>query len=227
MKPQDVSIVIPTLNEAGTIGSCVQSALAAGAQEVIVSDGGSNDETERRAAESGATKVIRSLPGRGIQLNAGATFAKGDIVLFLHADNRLGEACLRQICEADQAGEPIVWGAFRQRIDAPGWVYRMLEFGNALRVTVRRIPFGDQAMFVRRQTYKQEGGFAEVPLMEDVDFSKRFREIAKPTLLHGPVTVSSRRWETSGVLRQTFRNWRIQVAYALGVSPERLQDWYR
>ena len=223
MTPEDVSIVIPTLNEQDSIGACIQSAFAAGANEVIVSDGGSQDETTTRATEAGATKIIRSLPGRGTQLNSGATFASKEFVLFLHADNLLGADCLQQIC-AVQDG---TWGAFHQRIDSPRFVFRLLELGNGLRVKLRSVPFGDQAIFVRRSVYKQQGGFDEIPLMEDVRFSKLMRRVAPAKLLSGPVTISSRRWEKTGVVRQTLRNWKIQVAYACGVSPERLKQWYR
>lgn len=223
MTPSDISVVIPALNEEDSIGRCVQSAFAAGATEVIVADGGSQDATWTRASEAGATKVIRSLPGRGTQLNAGATFASNKYVLFLHADNLLGEDCLQQICQADE----VAWGAFCQRIDSSKLAFRVLEWGNNLRVKFRGMPFGDQGIFVNRQTYKEQRGFDEIPLMEDVQFAQRMRKIAKPRLLPGPLTISARRWETKGVVRQTLRNWRIQIAHACGVSPERLRDWYR
>jgi rSAM/selenodomain-associated transferase 2 len=223
MKPNDVSVVIPTLNERDAVGACIESAFNAGASEVIVSDGGSQDDTPNRAAEAGATKVIRSLPGRGTQLNSGATFASKEFVLFLHADNLLGPECLQQICDA----EDVTWGAFRQQISSSRPVFRLLEFGNALRVRLRNVPFGDQAVFVRRSVYKQQGGFDEIPLMEDVQFAKVMRRIAPAKLLPGPVAISARRWEKTGVVRQTLRNWKIQVAYSCGVSPDRLRQWYR
>ena len=224
-----VSVVIPTLNEESLVGSAVRSALAAGATEVIVSDGGSSDATLAAATRAGATTTVRSLPGRGVQLNAGSTFATGQLILFLHADSQLNESCLRQIAATSRhARDPAdaVWGAFRQRIDHPARRYRLLEWGNSLRVQVRRLPFGDQAVFVRRSTFKQMGGFAEVPLMEDVELAARLRKICRPVLLDGPVTVSPRRWHDRGVVRQTLRNWKIQSAYALGASPERLRHWY-
>ncbi|QDT09493.1 TIGR04283 family arsenosugar biosynthesis glycosyltransferase [Planctomycetes bacterium K23_9] len=223
MNPSDISVVIPALNEQDSIGACIQSAFAAGATEVIVADGGSQDATATRATEAGATKVIRSLPGRGTQLNSGATFASKEYVLFLHADNRLSENCLQQICLCTD----VVWGAFGQSIDSDRFVFRLLEKGNALRVKWRGLPFGDQAIFVRRSTYKQQGGFDEIPLMEDVQFSKLMRRIAKPTFLPGPITISARRWQKTGVVRQTLRNWKIQLAHRCGVSPQRLRKWYR
>ncbi len=222
MKPANVSVVIPTLDEQATVGGAIDSAWQAGAGEVIVCDGGSRDATESRARQAGASKLVRSVPGRGIQLNAGARFARGEFVLFLHADSRLTPDCLRQLAETRGAE----WGGFRQRIDSPRMIYRWLEWGNAARVRWRRMPFGDQAIFVRRQLFKQVGGFPEVPLMEDVELSRRLRSTGRPVLLPGPVMTDARRWQRGGVVRQTARNWAIQIAHALGASPESLRHWY-
>ena len=223
MTPADISVVIPTLNEAESIAAAVDSALVAGAVDVIVCDGGSTDETTRLAGRAGATKVVRSLPGRGIQLNSGAVFAEQTFVLFLHADNRLDADCLKQICRHPEA----VWGAFRQHINSPRPIFRALEWGNAARVSLRRMPFGDQAIFVRRDVFKEQGGFEEIPLMEDVELSRRLRRVARPLLLEGKVTISPRRWHQRGVIRQTIQNWSIQLSYALGAPAERLSQRYR
>jgi rSAM/selenodomain-associated transferase 2 len=225
MTPARVSVVIPAINEEAMIGRAIESARRAGAGEIIVVDGGSQDQTWDVALQSGANKLVRSLPGRGIQLNSGAWMVNPsqEWIVFLHADNLLDENCLQQICDQPAA----VWGAFQQRIDAAGWIYRWIEGGNSLRVRLRGVPFGDQAVFVRRTKLHQGGGFDEIPLMEDVAFAKRMRRMARPILLPGPVTVSSRRWSRRGPVRQTLLNWWIQVAYALGVSPQRLRQWYR
>ena len=223
MTPDQVSVVIPTLREEHQIAACVTSAKQAGASEVIVVDGGSDDKTCENATQAGTSKLIRSFPGRGIQLNAGARFTTGEFILFLHADSRLSSACIRQICEHRDA----TWGAFRQKIESDRFVYRFLEFGNASRVRYLRLPFGDQGTFVRRSVFLQQGGFDEIPLMEDIALSRRLRRIDKPRLLPGPIHISARRWETTGVVRQTIRNWKIQAAHAVGVSPERLVEWYR
>ena len=222
MTPADITVVIPTLNEEIAIARSVRSALCAGATDIIVSDGGSQDRTFEVAAGSGASKVVRSLPGRGIQMNSGAQFAEQDFILFLHADNELSEGNLQQICDHENAS----WGAFRQRIDSPRQMFRLIEWGNAWRVRWRRMPFGDQAIFVRSSLFRKLGGFAEIPLMEDVELSQRLRKLAKPTLLNGPLTISARRWEKQGILRQTMKNWSIQVSYLLGVSPESLARRY-
>ncbi|TWU43228.1 Glycosyl transferase family 2 [Novipirellula aureliae] len=223
MKPSQISVVIPTLNEESVVADAVRSAIEAGATEVIVSDGGSRDQTIPNATAAGASKIIRSLPGRGIQLNAGAVFASHEVVLFLHADCRLSEASLLQICESSE----VVWGAFVQQIEAKGLGYRLLEKGNAMRVKYRWLPFGDQAIFVRRATYKEQGGFEEISLMEDLAFSKWMRKIAKPVLLPGPVSMSPRHWEKRGIVRQTAFNLWLQLSYACGVSPDRLAKRYR
>ncbi len=223
MTPADISVVIPTLNEVGSIKSCIESARLAGATQIIVVDADSDDETIGISRLAGATAMVRSEPGRGIQLNRGAAEATGEVILFLHADSQLGSGCLSQICQRSN----VVWGAFRQRIDAPQRSFRGIERGNALRVTVRRMPFGDQAVFVRREIFQQQGGFAQIPLMEDYEFASRMKKVAAPVLLDGPVTISARRWQENGVIRQTFHNWMIQVAYRLGVSPEALAQFYR
>lgn len=223
-----VSVIIPTLNESETIALCVRSASAAGASEIIIADGGSEDDTVENARRAGATHVVVSNPGRGTQLHAGANVASCDWLLFLHADNQLGPDCLNQVAETgdDESGD-IVWGAFEQNIAAKGRLYRWLERGNASRVHWRGIPFGDQAMFVRTEIYQRVGGFATIPLMEDVDLAKRLKRIESPVLLPGPVVVNARRWQRRGVVLQTARNWSIQLAYRMGVSPERLKRWYQ
>ena len=225
MTPADISVVIPAINEEAEIGAAIQSAFLAGAGEVIVADGGSQDATITEAEKWGATKVVHSLPGRGVQLNAGAALVDPvkEAIVFLHADNRLGDQCLKQICEQDC----ISWGAFHQRIQSKRLVFRMMEWGNAIAVIFRRVPFGDQAIFVTKAHFLRLGGFEEISLMEDIAFARKMRRHHKPVLLEGPIMVSSRRWEKRGVLRQTLQNWALQFAYSVGVSPGRLSRWYR
>ena len=222
MTPADITVVIPTLNEEQVIAKSVASAVAAGATAIVVSDGGSRDGTREVAVDAGASRVIQSAPGRGVQLNAGAQLAETEFILFLHADNELSDNALQQICENEKAA----WGAFRQRIDSRRLVYRLLEWGNQWRVQWRAVPFGDQGIFVRRTLFEQMNGFAGIPLMEDVELSQRLRRIEKPLLLQGPLTISARRWEKHGVLRQTVKNWSIQYSYARGVSATDLAQKY-
>lgn len=147
------------------------------------------------------------------------------MLLFLHADNWLAPDAVEQIRRA-LTDEDAAGGAFRQRIEAEGAAYRLLERGNAWRARRRGLPYGDQGIFVRRDLFFQLGGFPEVDLMEDLLFMKRFRRVARPLLLEGPLYVDPRRWARCGVVRQTGRNWLLLLAARLGVSPNRLARFY-
>ncbi len=219
-----LSVIIPALNEAANIGRAVGSAWETGAAEVLVADGGSSDETRRLAAEAGAA-VIASRPGRAVQQNAAARIAGGDVLLFLHADNWLAPPAGSEV-RAVLARQQRTHGAFRQRIDDRRGVYRWLERGNAARVRWCGLPYGDQAIFIRRSAFEAAGGWPEVPLMEDVLLMQTLRRQCWPLLLAGPVHVSARRWQQHGVVRQTLLNWRRLAAFSLGVSPQRLAADY-
>ncbi|TWT98056.1 Glucosyl-3-phosphoglycerate synthase [Botrimarina colliarenosi] len=225
-----LSVAIPALNEEADIDACVASALGLGAGwggpvEVVVADGGSRDATPQRAREAGAT-VVPCQRGRGRQLRAAIGASAGDVVLMLHADATLPPHAGRQL--ADALADPAVGcGAFRQHIDAGGRLYRWLEAGNAFRASHLGTPYGDQAIFVRRDLLEAIGGVPDQPLMEDVELMWRLRRHGvRPVLLDGPVEVSPRRWRRHGVVRQTARNWGLLTAYALGVSAERIASWY-
>lgn len=220
-----LSIVIPTLNESSGIEQSVRRSSALQPHEVIVADGQSPDGTGELARSAGAT-VITSEPGRGRQLNAGARVASGDVLLFLHADCWLEPPAAEQI-EAALQDETVVGGAFRQRIDHDRWVFRWLERGNAARVRWRRLPFGDQGIFIRRPAFEAVGGFAEVRLMEDVLLMREIRRRRwRIGLLPGPIHVDPRRWLKHGVVRQTLRNWTLLTGLKFGVSPDRLAEFY-
>jgi rSAM/selenodomain-associated transferase 2 len=221
-----VSVIIPAINEAERVGRAVRSAIDNRADEIIVVDGGSDDSTVAAAREAGAT-VVAAVTGRGSQQHRGAECSGGAILLFLHADAWLDAGVLPQIrrCAAE-SGKPI-WGALCQRIDAPGIAFRLLERGNAARVRLRGVPFGDQAIFVERTLYEAAGGFADLPLMEDLLLSRRLRRHRWPRLLPGRVHVDPRRWQRQGVLRQTLRNWRLQWQLARGVPVQQIAAAYR
>lgn len=219
-----LSVLIPALNEAAQIERAVASAWMAGAGEVVVADGGSGDDTANLAAAAEA-KVVLCPPGRAAQQNAAAQQASGDVFLFLHADNWLEADTAAQI-ERALADPRRLHGALLQRIDAEGLLYRTLERGNAERVRWLGLPYGDQAIFIRREAFESAGGFPDAPLMEDVLLMQRLRRRAWPLLLPGPVHVSPRRWQKHGVIRQTLRNWSLLAAFSLGTSPQRLAAWY-
>ena len=223
--PMPLSIIIPTLNEATGIQQNIQRAWELRPHEVILADGGSDDGTGDLARSSGAT-VVTSERGRGRQLNVGARAATGDVLLFLHADCWLEPASNEQI-ETALEDEVVIGGAFRQRIDHDRKIFRWLEWGNALRVRWRHLPFGDQGIFVRRSAFESVGGFAEVRLMEDVLLMREFRRRRwRLELLPGPIHVDPRRWLKHGVVRQTMRNWLLLTGLRLGISPDRLADFY-
>ena len=215
-----LSVIIPTWNEEANVAAAVVSAFAGGADEVLVVDGGSEDDTVDRAAQTEAT-VLESLPGRGPQQNAGAARARGDMLLFLHADCRLGEGAKQAIAASGQTA-----GCFYQSIPLQHPLTYLLIEGNAFRAWRGR-PYGDQAIWVSRDRFDAAGGFPDWPLMEEVELCRRLglgwntRIVREP-----PVEVSPRRWETNGVIRQTLLNTFILNAWRCGVSPERLARWY-
>ncbi|MEN0109937.1 MAG: TIGR04283 family arsenosugar biosynthesis glycosyltransferase [Planctomycetota bacterium] len=224
-----LSVLVPTLNEAERIEACVASAYGlarawSGPIEVIVADGGSGDDTRDRASTAGAL-VLESPPGRGGQLRAAAAASVGDVLLMLHADCVIDPAAGGQLREAIR-DRGVQVGAFRQRIEAAGIAYRLIEHGNAFRARRLRLPYGDQAIFLRRETLAAIGGLPNLPLMEDVALMQRVRRIARPALLAGPVKVSARRWRSNGVVRQTLRNWALLAAFAAGVPAERIASCY-
>ena len=228
--PVSLAVVIPTLNEAADVASCVRCAAAlaqgwGGPVDVVVADGHSDDGTPRLAAEAGA-RVVTVARGRGSQLRAGVAAARGDTVLMLHADNRLPPSVGDQLAAA-LADTGVGWGAFRQRVEERGAIYRAVERGNAWRARRLGLPYGDQAIFVRRALLDGVGGVPDLPVMEDVALSQRLRRVAWPVLLAGPVSVSARRWRRHGVARQTLRNWLLLARFASGTPAESLLPSYR
>lgn len=220
-----VSVIIPALNEEDRIASAARSAWDAGADEVIVVDGGSTDRTTAIAHEL-ACDVVESRTGRAIQQNVGAARASGDVFVFLHADNRLGPHAIEQVRELFQ-NRAAQCGAFKQQIAAAGYAFRFVERGNAWRVRWRGLPYGDQAMFLRREFFDSLGNFPDVKLMEDLLLMKKARRLSWPRLLEGPVHVDARRWQQQGIIRQTLRNWMLIAAYQFGCSPDSLAAYYR
>jgi rSAM/selenodomain-associated transferase 2 len=222
---ESVSIIIPVLNEAARVAQAIGRAWAAGPLEVIVVDGGSRDATCEIAAQC-RCQLLESTRGRGLQQNVGARRAAGAVLLFLHADTWLDPQAISQIHAALRDPRVLV-GCFRQRIEADGMLYRLLEHGNAWRVRRRGMVYGDQGIFFRRSWFEEMDGFPEVPLMEDWLLMRRLRRLSWPILLPGPVHVSPRRWQRNGIIRQTLRNWALVSAARLGVSTERLARFYR
>jgi rSAM/selenodomain-associated transferase 2 len=219
-----ISVIIPALNESLNIVRAVERAAALAPHEILVADGGSEDGTPELARAAGA-RVIESARGRARQQNAAAREATGDVLLFLHTDCWLAPDAGAQIARA--LDDPrVLAGAFRHRIEADGFLYRLIERGDSFRAGWLQRPYGDQGIFVRRKTFCELGGFPEAPLMEDVLLMRRVRKISRIVLLPGPLYASARRWQKHGVVRQTLRNWAILAAERAGVSPERLAAYY-
>lgn len=221
-----VSCVIPTFDEAATIGACLrQLSSLPGAWEIIVADSGSSDGTTRIAAATPCVRLVDAPRGRGAGMNAGAAVASGDILLFLHADTFLPRDAWRLIVTslADPRASAT---AFHIRLDRQGWRYRLVALVSRIRIPVQRTFFGDQAIAVRRADFEAIGGFRELTLMEDVDLSRRLRRRGRLRTLPAHVTTSARRFERHGVARTLAFMTVLQSAYALGVSADRLARWY-
>jgi rSAM/selenodomain-associated transferase 2 len=219
-----LTVVIPALDEADQITGAIVSARAAGT-EILVVDGGSRDATRERAAEAGA-RVVKSAPGRARQLAAGANLARGDTILFLHADTRLPPAWDASV-RAALADPRVVGGAFRLRFEQRSPALRLIEWGTRLRVALLRMPYGDQALFVRRSVLDELGGVPQAPIMEDLDLVRSLKRRGRLACLRPAVTTSARRYRAAGALRGMLRNWLAAVAWWLGLPRERIAAWYQ
>jgi rSAM/selenodomain-associated transferase 2 len=218
-----LSVVIPAWNEEGLVARAVRSVREEA--EVLVVDGGSQDRTCAEAEAAGG-RVLRAPRGRGAQLDLGARQARGEWLVFLHADTRLEAgwaAELRALGDDPRA----VGGAFRFAVDAPQVPYRLLEQAVALRCRLFRLPYGDQALFARREVYARIGGFPPLPLMEDVAFVRRLGRAGRLAFPRARAFTSPRRWERGGLLRTSARNAWLLAQYGLGRPPERLAQLYR
>ncbi len=211
-----ISVIIPTLNEASSVGHCIASVTSADVREIIVVDGSSSDETATVAADHGAT-VIGAPSGRARQMNAGALLALGDVLLFLHADCTLTPQTLPRLRRMMAAGRHRV-GYCRLRIDGRHLGYRLIELGSNLRARWLKRPYGDQAMFFRRSTFEAIGGFPDVPIMEDLYIARAARRYGPFLTPPGAVISSAHRWEQDGLVRRTLRNWSVALGEWRGHS---------
>jgi len=224
-----ISVIIPVFCEQAVINRTIETVrrLRGGdAAEIIVVDGQAEGET-LAAIQDAAVQKIRSEKGRGGQLNRGAAIAAGDVLLFLHADTVLPPAAFERIAEA-MGDEGCIGGAFDLRIDSPRMAFRVIERAACMRSRLTRIPYGDQAIFIRASCFRTLGGFKEIPILEDVDLMRRIRrERGRIVIFREPVLTSARRWEKEGLIFGTIRNWFLMTLYLCGVAPERLARFYR
>ena len=221
-----VSIIIPVLNEAEHIADTLISLASYRSQghEVIVIDGGSNDGTVS-ISQQYADSVLRSDAGRAMQMNSGIDEASGDALLFLHADTRLPADAVAKLIHAVEDG--YFWGRFNVRLSGQHFMFRIIERMMNLRSCITGVATGDQAIFVSHESIEIVGAYPRLPLMEDIVFSKRLRELGRPACIRQQVVTSSRRWEDKGILRTMLLMWRLRLLFFLGVSADRLARQYQ
>lgn len=218
-----LAVVIPTLDESDRIVASVRSAQAPGI-EVLVADGGSSDDTAERARRLGV-RVIAAPRGRGHQLAAGARAVSGEVLLFLHADTLLPPGWPAAVTAA--LADPGVAGGFfdlRFEGDSPG--LRLIEWGARLRVALLGLPYGDQALFVRRSVLEAIGGVPRTPLMEDVDLVQAVKRHGRLARVPLAVRTSERRYRSGGLLRTMLTHWGALLAWRVGVDRDRIARWY-
>lgn len=222
-----LSIIVPVLNECDELPRLLRGLLPLVRQghEVIVADGGSADGSVE-IAECTGFAVVRSSSSRARQMNAAAAHATGDVLVFLHADTRLPEGAGLLIGQA-LSEQDSQWGRFDVCIAGHPFMLRVVGFCMNWRSRLTGIATGDQAIFISRAAYDKVGGFPDQPLMEDIEISKRLRQLSSPACIKRCVTTSGRRWEMRGVWRTIFLMWRLRWKYWRGMPAQQLAEAYR
>jgi len=221
-----ISVIVPSWQDAENLAALLPTLTPLEEiSEIIVADASGNKASEQIAREHGAIFLRSSGPNRGAQMNAGAAVATGDVLLFQHADTDLAGVHVKAVATALRDPE-IIGGAFHRKFDHRH--PRLMWLEGVARFLTRHggTLYGDQSVFVRREVFQRLGGFAEIPLMEDVEFSRRLRSAGKVVVLDPPVQTSARRHLREGAWRKSIQNGLIILLYKLGVSPERLHRWY-
>ncbi len=223
------SIVIPALNEAQNINQIIQTIRSSQNgydYEIIVVDGDPNGSTINAVKDTQVIKLT-SATGRAAQMNTGADAARGEIVIFLHADTRLPRGALKKIDTVFQKNTYSA-GAFDLSIDTDNFWLRTIAAGSRLRYRLTRIPYGDQAIFIKKEYFDKIGKYKTIPIMEDVELMQRIRKRSdKIHILCDRITTSPRRWEKEGILYSTIRNMILMILFKFGVKPEKLAKYYR
>jgi len=222
---EQISIIIPTLNEADVIGETISRLPLSEQVEILVVDGGSRDGTDEMARQLGA-RVLSTAPSKAAQMNAGAAQARGEVLLFLHADTRLPDKFEEKVLTT-VARRGYCAGAFTLGVDSADRGLRLIERVANWRARFFKMPYGDQALFVGRQVFHEIGGFADYPIMEDFELVRRLKKKGKIAILPESVKTSPRRWQNLGVFKTWFLNQIIIAAYFIGIPPQRLAMWYR
>lgn len=226
MAQNTIAIIIPVLNEAATIGKTLTELQQHSAIEVIAVDGGSTDNTVEIARQIGVKVIAVVGKSRAAQMNAGAKIARGNILLFLHADTQLPPnfvALVRKTLK--QPG--VIAGAFELAIAGEAKSLRWIELLVKWRSHLLSLPYGDQAIFITKQAFNKLGGYAELAIMEDFEFVRRAKKQGKIAIAPAAVTTSGRRWQKLGVWQTTLINQLIILGYYSGISPAKLSNFYR
>jgi rSAM/selenodomain-associated transferase 2 len=219
-----LSVILPALNEAEVLPATLKSVGQDQPDEILIVDGGSSDDTRNIAGSLGA-EILSSPPGRAHQMNRGAAAAQGEILLFVHADTELPAGYREHIISALRSPQTVA-GAFTFRIREPFNGRSVVEWLANMRSRVCQLPFGDQALFVRRWAFEYLGGFPHIPLMEDYELVRRLKRLGKVVTLIPEARTSGRRWRELGVIRTTLVNRLTIMGYRLGIAPSRLARFY-
>jgi len=223
------SIIVPAFHEGENINDLIEYLNRLDSDhesEIVVVDGAQEKDT-LGAIDRNSVIKISSERGRAKQMNAGASTARGEILIFLHADTELPVQALKKIHSILERKE-VVGGAFDLGIKSNKFIFRVIAKLASWRSRLSRIPFGDQAIFVRREYFNRIGGYKEIPLMEDVELMRRIKKSgSRIWIFYDRVMTSPRRWEKEGVIYCTLRNWTLQTLYLLGISPHRLAIFYK
>lgn len=225
MQAINLSVIIPVLNEAETIAQTLLSLQASGV-EIILVDGGSTDNTVEIGQDQGVKVVFSPEPGRARQMNTGADYATADTLLFLHADTQLPPNYPQRVKETLNQAQTVA-GAFQLQINSNNPLLRVIERGVNARSRFFQLPYGDQGIFLKTETFQNSGGFPILPIMEDFQFIKGLQKQGKIRLASASVLTSARRWENLGIIRTTLINQMIIIGYFFGISPIKLKQWYR
>jgi rSAM/selenodomain-associated transferase 2 len=218
-----ISVIIPVYNEEKSIRDLLNSFCYSNELEIIVADGASIDQTVE-LAQNYPVRIVKTIKNRSNQMNEAARIAKGDILVFLHADCRLEEESLEEIRDISHKG--YVGGCLTQRIDSDKLIYRVIETSGNIRAKLLKVFYGDQAIFVKRDAFFKVDGYDDVELFDDIMFSRKLKKLGDTCVLKSRVYTSARRWERQGIIKTTLINWILTLGFLLGISHRNLKQIY-